>query len=136
MSDTERSQQPEPKCILKVDDDPDLLEILDAFLEDAGYRTLEALTGAEAIRKTREFLPDLVLLDILMPETDGYAVMEALRADTLTSHIPILAVSARSGREDRRHALRLGACDFLVKPFSEEELLQAVHSAIGPPARA
>jgi CheY-like chemotaxis protein len=135
MSDTGRNQQAKAKCILKVDDDPDLLEILDTFLEDAGYRTVEALSGEEAVRKARESLPDLVLLDMLMPEMDGYAVIAALRGDTRTSHIPIMAVSARAGREHRRNALERGACDFLAKPFSEEQLLGAVRGVIGPARR-
>ncbi|MDW7710081.1 MAG: response regulator [Deferrisomatales bacterium] len=108
--------------VLVVDDDPSVVLLGSHVVSSIGMIPLVAFDGAEAIEKAKRIRPDLVLLDINMPHMDGFAVIEALKADPLTSLVPIIVFSARKDDEDKVRALHLGADDYVTKPFSVMEL--------------
>jgi len=112
--------------ILVVDDEPDVLDLVTYNLTQAGFQTLTAVDGAEALRKARSAAPDLILLDLMLPELDGLEVCKLLRRDAKTSAIPIIMLTARAGEMDRIVGLELGAVDYVPKPFSPRELVLRV----------
>ncbi len=116
--------------IMIVDDDQRNVKLLKAILQAEGYRCMEALSGPEALRLVREGPPDLVLLDIMMPQMDGYEVLRRLRSAPQTEHIPVVMVTALTEREDRVRALDLGADDFISKPIDRVELLARIRSLL------
>lgn len=118
------------RTILVVDDEPDLLELLEVNLKAAGYAVLTAGDGAEALRKARDRLPDLIVLDLMLPEIDGVEVCKSLRRNAATSAIPILMLTARAAEIDRVLGLELGANDYVTKPFSTRELIARIRSAV------
>lgn len=107
--------------VLIADDEPDMLRFLKSQLEQR-YRILEAVDGQQAIEKARQFLPDLILLDMMMPEKDGLQACQELRQCTSTQNIPIIILTARADEETKLASLSAGASDFLPKPFSVTEL--------------
>jgi len=107
--------------ILVADDEPDMLRFLRSQLS-ADYRVLEAVDGQQAIEKASQFLPDIILLDMMMPEKDGLQACRAIREQTPTQSIPIVLLTARADEETKLAALSVGASDFLTKPFSTTEL--------------
>jgi DNA-binding response OmpR family regulator len=109
--------------ILVVDDEPDLLELIDTNLTAAGFSVLTAASGREALRQARELRPQLILLDVMLPELDGLEVCKLLRHDPLTRSIPIVMLTARAMEIDRVLGLELGADDYVTKPFSVRELV-------------
>jgi DNA-binding response OmpR family regulator len=111
-----------PKILL-VDDEPDALEVLGFKLKEAGYTPLFAKDGARAIATARTERPDLIVLDLMLPEVDGLDVCKILRRDAATSGIPILMLTARAAEMDRVLGLELGADDYVTKPFSPRELV-------------
>src|SRR5947209_595188 len=115
----------EPRTILIVEDDRNLAETLVYNLKHEGFETGIARTGLEAIALTRTQQPDLVLLDIMLPELDGFEVCRAVRT---TSAVPIIMLTARDDEVDRVLGLELGADDYVVKPFSLRELLARIRS--------
>jgi two-component system phosphate regulon response regulator PhoB len=112
--------------ILVVDDEPDVLDLVTYNLGQAGFATETAADGAEALRKARSSAPDLILLDLMLPEMDGLEVCKLLRRDTKTSAIPIIMLTARASEIDRIVGLELGADDYVPKPFSPRELVLRV----------
>ena len=110
-------------CILVVDDDPHIREVVCFALEQAGHSTLIARDGAEALHQHRSHNPDLIVLDVLMPELDGLTVCRQLRE---ISHVPILMLSSRDEEMDRIMGLTSGADDYIGKPFSPRELVARV----------
>jgi adenylate cyclase len=113
--------------VLAVDDQPTNLRLLDAVLTPRGHRVLTAGSGAEALRLLETEDIDIVLLDILMPEMDGYEVCRRIRSDPATEFLPVVMITA-SGTEQRLAALEAGADDFVTKPFDKSELLARVVS--------
>ncbi len=113
--------------ILIVDDTPANIEILYKILKGE-YDVLFAKNGADGIRIVQQQLPDLILLDIMMPEMDGYQVCQALKGDPLTARIPIVFVTAMSNEEDETKGLQLGAIDYLTKPISPPIVLARVRN--------
>jgi len=109
-----------------VDDEPDVLDLVTYNLGQAGFATETAADGAEALRKARSSAPDLILLDLMLPEMDGLEVCKLLRRDTKTSAIPIIMLTARASEIDRIVGLELGADDYVPKPFSPRELVLRV----------
>ena len=109
-----------------MDDEPDVLDLVTYNLSQAGFQTMTAVDGAEALRKARSTAPDLILLDLMLPELDGLEVCKLLRRDAKTSVIPIIMVTARTGEMDRIVGLELGAVDYVAKPFSPRELVLRV----------
>lgn len=114
-------------CILVVDDEPSIVRFVRANLEARGYRVLTAMDGAEALRKIEMELPDLVILDIMMPKMDGFEVCRRLRE---WSQIPTIMLSARGDETDKVKCLDLGADDYLTKPFGTRELLARVRAML------
>ena len=122
--------------ILVVDDEPEAVELVEFNLKGAGYEVTTASDGAEALNKARRIQPNLVILDVMMPEIDGMEVCKLLRRDPVTSGIPIIMLTAKASEVDRVLGLELGADDYVVKPFSPRELVLRVKKLLdrGKPA--
>lgn len=118
------------KKILVVDDEPDAVDLVQFNLKNAGYEVVTAADGAEALRMARNFCPDLVLLDVMLPEIDGLEVCKMLRRDTATAGIPIIMLTAKAAEIDRVLGLELGADDYVTKPFSPRELMLRVKNLL------
>ena len=116
--------------ILIVDDEPDTLELIEFNLKAAGFRCLTAGDGTEALRKAREFHPQLIILDLMIPEIDGLEVCKLLRRDVNTASIPIIMLTAKASEIDRVLGLELGANDYLTKPFSPRELVLRIKNLL------
>ena len=112
--------------ILVVDDEPDAVELIEFNLKQAGYDVVSAADGAEALKKARTAQPALVILDIMLPEIDGFEVCKLLRRDPATATIPILMLTAKAAEIDRVLGLELGSDDYVTKPFSPRELILRV----------
>jgi two-component system phosphate regulon response regulator PhoB len=109
--------------ILVVDDEPDAVELIGFNLNAAGFQVVSAEDGAEALEKARTTAPDLIVLDLMLPEVDGLEVCKILRRDPATSGIPILMLTAKASELDRVLGFELGADDYVTKPFSPRELV-------------
>ena len=118
---------PAPVTILTVDDEPDLIALMQYSLERAGHRVVTAATGYEALQRVGECKPDLMLLDLMLPDLDGFGVCEMLRRDNATATLPIIIVSAWASTDSRNLGLELGALDYITKPFSPQELVRRVN---------
>jgi two-component system phosphate regulon response regulator PhoB len=114
--------------VLIVDDERDLRTLLDFNLKQAGWRTAQAETGAEALVRARSLMPSVVVLDLNLPDVSGMDVCRLLRSDEATRDIPILMLTARGAESDRVQGLELGADDYLTKPFSVRELVLRVEA--------
>jgi len=117
--------------ILIVDDEADALEVLGFKLREAGFTPLFAKDGARALAAVRGERPDLVVLDLMLPEVDGLEVCKILRRDPATARIPILMLTARASEMDRVVGLELGADDYVTKPFSPRELVLRIRKLLG-----
>jgi phosphate regulon transcriptional regulator PhoB len=116
--------------VLIVEDEPDIRELLVFHLEREGYQIAKARSGAEALRVAQTSPPDLVLLDLMLPEMDGLEVCRRLRRDPVTQAIPIVMLTARGDEVDRVLGLELGADDYVVKPFSPRELVARIRAVL------
>jgi len=116
--------------LLVVEDDFDISNMLRIYFASLGYDVDVALRGSEALEKTRQVLPHLIVLDIMLPDIDGYEVCRTLRKSTRTSHIPVIFLTQKDDRSDRLQGLELGADDYITKPFDIEELKLRVQGAI------
>ncbi len=112
--------------ILIVDDEEDVLELLRYNLEKNGYRIEAAVSGEEAITKARAKLPDLIILDLMLPGIDGLEVCKKLKGDTKTENIPVIMLTAKGEESDIITGLELGAEDYITKPFSPKVLIARV----------
>jgi DNA-binding response OmpR family regulator len=118
------------KKVLVVDDDAELVELVCFNLKQAGYATGTAFSGGEALRKACSILPDLIVLDLMLPEMDGFAVCEVLRRDATTAEIPIIMLTALSSELGRLAGLDCGADEYITKPFSPKNLISQVESLL------
>ncbi len=116
--------------ILAVEDEPDILELLGVSLADAGYRVLTAADAETAQRMLRDALPDLVLLDWMLPGQSGLALAKALRADPRTRELPIIMVTARGEEADKVAGLEAWVDDYVTKPFSPRELKARIKAVL------
>ncbi len=116
-----------PRTILIADDDRQLRRTVRAYLEDAGYSVLVAETGREALFRVRQEQPDLVLLDVMMPEMDGFEAARLIRKE---SAVPIIMLTARDDEADQTIGLELGADDYVTKPFSPREVVARVKAVL------
>jgi two-component system KDP operon response regulator KdpE len=118
---------PAPKLVLVVDDESRMVRFVRMNLELEGYQVAEAGTGMEALEKVRDELPDLVLLDVMMPEMDGFETLERLRE---ISTVPVIMLTVKGEEEDRIRGLELGADDYVTKPFSPRELASRIRAVL------
>lgn len=117
--------------LLAADDNPSNLTLLARYLQQEEYELITASNGLETLEKTRAELPDLILLDVNMPEMDGFQVLEAIRSNPLTERIPVIIVTAaRLDPVDMQYALNLGADDYVMKPFDRRELLARIRARL------
>jgi len=117
--------------ILIVDDEMDLLTVLKFGLEAEGYEVVTASDGEQGLAAARQLVPDLMVLDLMLPRMDGYKVCRALKFDERYKRIPIFILSARSGDTDRRLALELGADEFHTKPYEMRTLIERIRVRLG-----
>ena len=117
----------EKKLILIVDDEPRMIKFIRLNLELEGYRVSEASNGLEALNKVRTELPDLVLLDVMMPEMDGFETLEHIRE---ISNVPVIMLTVKAEEEDKVRGLELGADDYVTKPFSPRELASRIKAVL------
>ena len=116
--------------ILAVEDDADILNLLAYNLQTAGFDVLTAGDGYEALNKAKQNLPDLVVLDIMIPDMDGLEVCKELKRNAETRNIPVIMLTARGEEVDRIVGLEIGADDYVVKPFSPRELILRIRSIL------
>jgi DNA-binding response OmpR family regulator len=114
------------KKILIVDDEPNIVLSLDYLVRKKGYEPFIARNGGEAISIAKEQFPDLVILDIMMPDIDGYEVCKLLKNDAQLMHAKIIFLSAKSRQEDVQKGMEMGADAYLTKPFSTKRLMQVI----------
>jgi len=115
------------KRVLVVDDEPDIVETIKFRLVNAGFEVITAGDGEEALKKVREENPDLVLLDILLPKKDGYAVCQEIKSNPSLETIPVIMVTIKGEKEDKFRALiDIGANGYITKPFDSDKLVQQV----------
>ncbi len=114
------------QSILVIDDEKDILKLLQYNLEKEGYHVLPAKTGEDGLELAKHKLPDLIVLDLMLPGIDGLEVCKLIRGQKSTSHIPILMLTAKSTETDQIVGLELGATDYITKPFSIKVLLARV----------
>jgi len=117
----------EKKLVLIVDDEPRMIKFIRLNLELEGYRVSEASNGLEALDKVRKELPDLVLLDVMMPEMDGFEALERIRE---ISNVPVIMLTVKAEEEDKVRGLELGADDYVTKPFSPRELSSRIKAVL------
>ncbi|AFZ43553.1 two component transcriptional regulator, LuxR family [Halothece sp. PCC 7418] len=120
----------ETKKLLLVDDDPNLILLVQDYLEFQGYQVTTADNGRDALEILEHEVPDLIICDIMMPEMDGYELVKQVRQDSRISWIPVLFLSAKGQTTDRVKGLNTGADVYLVKPFEPEELVAQVESSL------
>ncbi|HZJ19267.1 MAG TPA: response regulator [Pricia sp.] len=118
------------KKILLIEDDKALRENTEELLELFGYAVTTAPNGKTGIFRAKEELPDIIICDIMMPEIDGYGVLQNLSSDETTKHIPFIFLSAKTEHKEIRKGMDLGADDYLTKPFEEEDLMSAIESRL------
>lgn len=116
--------------LLIVEDDLDISNMLKMYFTALGYEADTALRGQIALEKTRQVMPHLIILDIMLPDIDGYEVCRNLRTNARTSHIPVIFLTQKDERSDKLQGLELGADDYITKPFDIEELKLRVQNAI------
>ncbi len=112
--------------ILVVDDEPDLTDIINTFLEGAGYKVQAENSSVKALEKAKSLKPDLILLDISMPVMDGYQLCQELKKDKSTADIPVVFLTGKDPLEDDKKSYKVGGDLYIKKPFSCESLLEIV----------
>ncbi len=125
-----REKGPEKKRIMVVDDDPDTLALIEQILSNEGYELIKVSNATEVGLKAATMLPDLILLDFLLPEINGFEVCQALRSNDVTKNIPIMAVTCLTKEKDIERIFEVGAADYLEKPFRVEKLLEKVRELL------
>jgi DNA-binding response OmpR family regulator len=120
-------EQFDRRRILVVDDEERMVRFIRMNLEHDGFQVTEALNGKEAIQKLRDVTPDLILLDVMMPDLDGFEVLEAVRE---VSSVPVIMLTARGEEDDRVRGLERGADDYITKPFSPREMVSRVKAVL------
>jgi len=116
--------------VLVVEDESDIRELVRYHLEQEGYTVREAATGEEALSQVGDLGPDLVILDLMLPGTDGMAVCKRLRSNPVTASVPVIMLTARAAEVDRVLGLEMGADDYVTKPFSPRELVARVKAIL------
>src|SRR5713226_1730445 len=117
----------EQRRVLVADDEPDLLYAIKLYLEDEGFTVFTAVNGYEALDLVKERLPDVVVLDVMMPDLDGFETLKLLRE---TATVPVIMLTAKGEEADKVRGLGLGADDYVTKPFSQRELLSRIQAVL------
>ncbi len=113
--------------VLVIDDEPEITEIVETFLTEAGYQVAVENSPLEAVNKAQQFKPDVILLDIMMPGVDGYDICQQIKADPQFSGVPIIFLTGKDRSDDMGRSFRSGGDMFIKKPFSCERLLEIVN---------
>jgi DNA-binding response OmpR family regulator len=121
------------QTILVVDDERNIRNILDFSLVAEGYRVISAADGQETLQLAATEKPDLVILDVMMPNMDGFTICRLLKEDRRTADIPVILLTAKNSRSDRQRGLQVRADDYMTKPFSPQKLVAKVQSLLGVP---
>jgi DNA-binding response OmpR family regulator len=116
--------------VMVVDDDPDTVSILARHLQREGFTAIEAISGAECLRIVHEHPVDVILLDLMMPDMDGFQVCRALKQDPGTAEIPVIMITARDDLDARAEGMRLGVSDFLAKPVFRRQLANRIRAQL------
>ncbi|MGK7952748.1 MAG: response regulator transcription factor [Xenococcaceae cyanobacterium] len=124
------NSQKDSKKLLLIDDDPNLILLVKDYLEFRGYQVMTAENGREALDILEQHVPDMIICDVMMPEMDGYALVNHIREEPRTKRIPVLFLSAKGQSQDRVKGLNEGADVYMVKPFEPEELVAQVESSL------
>jgi DNA-binding response OmpR family regulator len=120
------------KTIICIDDEPGILDLIELILKREGFNFVGVQGGRGGIEAVRELRPDLVLLDLMMPDVNGWEVYWQMKADEATKDIPVIIVTVRAGSKDRVMAQQIAKVDaYLTKPFLPEELVQRIHEVLG-----
>lgn len=119
-----------PHKVLVVDDEPEITDIIETFLETAGYEVKSENSSMVGIERAKTFLPDLVLLDIMMPFMDGYDICAELKKDQKTKDIPVVFLTGKDARSDEGRSFKVGGVLYIKKPFSCERLLDIVRMVL------
>jgi len=126
MSDTEK------KHILCIEDEPEMIDLIRLILGRRGFEVVGAAGGKEGLEKVRQELPDMVLLDLMMPDMDGWEVYQQMKADEKTKDIPVIVVTAKAQSIDKVLGLHIAKVDdYIAKPFSPQDLLNSVDKVFG-----
>lgn len=120
-----------PKKILIVDDEPEMVQMVEMRLQAAGYDVIKAGDGQEGLDKAKKEMPDLIILDVMMPKMDGYKVCGLLKADGRYNKIPVLMFTARAQESDRQTSQEVGASGYINKPLFAAELMSKVKELLG-----
>ncbi len=115
-----------PAKILVIDDEPEITDIIETFLENAGYDVKSENSSTIGIERAKNYLPDLVLLDIMMPFMDGYEICKELKRSEKTKHIPVVFLTGKDAQSDEGRSFDVGGVLFIKKPFSCERLMEIV----------
>ena len=119
------------KCILCVEDEPEMIDLMRLILGRRGFDVKGASGGVEGLRMIRQELPDLVLLDLMMPDMDGWEVYQQMKADEKTKHIPVIVVTAKAQSIDKVLGLHIAKVDdYITKPFSPQDLMNSVEKVL------
>ena len=120
-----------PKNILCIEDEPEMIDLIRLILGRRGFKVSGATGGKAGLQAIREELPDLVLLDLMMPDMDGWEVYQQMKSDELTRHIPVIVVTARAQSIDKVLGIHIAKVDdYIAKPFSPQELLSSVEKVL------
>jgi DNA-binding response OmpR family regulator len=130
MTDEVASAGPPARVVLLAEDDRDIRELISLKLTGAGFSVLAVADGAVALATALDVVPDLALLDVMMPSLSGLQVTQAMRADPRTATVPVILLTARSQEFDVEEGFSFGANDYVVKPFSPRELVNRVRAAM------
>jgi DNA-binding response OmpR family regulator len=118
------------KTVLVADDQPHIVRLIQVNLEKVGYRVVTAADGLEALRKVREEIPDLVILDVIMPHKDGFEVLREIKRDPRLMEVPVIMLTVKTQNADIVEGLREGAEMYLPKPFHPKELVSLIRRAL------
>lgn len=116
--------------VLVVDDEADIVELLSYNLQLDGFEVVSAANGMEALNKARQHLPELIILDLMLPDMDGFSICEILRCQPSTADIPVIFLTAMAGEIPRLHGFEVGAADYCVKPIRTRDLRDRVKSIL------
>lgn len=122
---------PKLKCILCIEDEPEMIDLIRLILGRRGFEVIGATGGVEGLKMIRQEKPDLILLDLMMPDMDGWEVYQQMKADTSTKDIPVIVVTAKAQSIDKVLGLHIAKVDdYIAKPFSPQDLLNSVEKVL------